>query len=167
MVRMGGGTKLVATRREFVLAAGAFGLAAATPATALAQGAASVPRGTAGRMEAAIRDAVGGKKVAPGKVKLDVPPLIENGNVVPVTVAVESPMTEADYVKRIHLFNEKNPQPYVATFHLGPRTGKASVATRIRLADSQKLVAIAELADGTLWSDSVEVIVTLAACVEG
>jgi len=75
-------------------------------------------------------------------------------------------MTEADHVDSIHIFNQKNPQPYVATFHLGPRAGKAYVATRIRLADSQRIVAIARLADGSLWSDSADIIVTLAACTE-
>ena len=84
----------------------------------------------------------------------------------PVTVAVESPMTEADHVKSIHLFNEKNPQPNVANFHLGPRAGRASVSTRMRLADSQKVIAIAQLSDGSFWSESVDVIVTLAACLE-
>jgi sulfur-oxidizing protein SoxY len=117
-------------------------------------------------MAAAIADVVKGAKVTPGRVTLAVPPLIENGNVVPLTVAVDSPMTEADHVRRVHVFNEKNPQPHVATFHLGPRSGRASVSTRIRLADSQRLVAIAELSDGSLWSAAVEVVVTLAACVE-
>jgi sulfur-oxidizing protein SoxY len=85
---------------------------------------------------------------------------------VSLTVSVESPMSEADHVESIHIFNEKNPQPYVAAFNLGPRAGKAQVATRIRLADSQRVVAIARLSDGSFWSDSVDVIVTLAACTE-
>jgi sulfur-oxidizing protein SoxY len=84
-----------------------------------------------------------------------------------LTVSVDSPMTEADHVASIHLFNQKNPQPYIAAFHLGPRAGKASVSTRIRLADSQRVTAIARLADGSFWSDSADVIVTLAACAEG
>ena len=75
-------------------------------------------------------------------------------------------MTAADHVKAIAIFNEKNPQPHVAVFHLGPRAGKASVATRIRLADSQKVVAIAEMSDGSCWSDTQDVIVTIAACLE-
>jgi sulfur-oxidizing protein SoxY len=84
-----------------------------------------------------------------------------------MTVSVESPMTATDYVKSIHVFNEKNPQPNVIGVHIGPRAGKASVATRIRLADSQKVVAIAQMSDGSVWSGQVDVIVTLAACVEG
>jgi sulfur-oxidizing protein SoxY len=84
-----------------------------------------------------------------------------------MTVSVESPMTATNYVKSIHVFNEKNPQPNVIGIHLGLRAGKASVATRIRLADSQKVVAIAQMSDGSVWSGQVDVIVTLAACVEG
>ncbi|MGC1891500.1 MAG: SoxY-related AACIE arm protein, partial [Stellaceae bacterium] len=117
-------------------------------------------------MAEAIRELIGEAPVAPGKVKLELPSIVENGNTVPLTVSVESPMTEADHVESIHIFNQKNPQPYVAAFHLGPRAGKASVATRIRLADSQRVVAIARLSDGSFWSDSANVIVTLAACTE-
>jgi sulfur-oxidizing protein SoxY len=75
-------------------------------------------------------------------------------------------MTQADYVKTIHVFTEKNPQPWVASFHLGPRAGRAVVSTRIRLADSQTVTAIAEMSDGSFWSQDVNVIVTLAACTE-
>jgi sulfur-oxidizing protein SoxY len=117
-------------------------------------------------MEEAIRAFAGEAPIRTGKVKLDIPPLIENGNAAPLTVTVESPMTATDFVKTIAVFNEKNPQPNVATFHLGPRAGRASVSTRIRLANSQKLVAVAELSDGSFWSGSVEVIITIPACVE-
>ena len=75
-------------------------------------------------------------------------------------------MTKENHVKAIHVFNEKNPQPNVITVRLGPRAGKAQVSTRIRLADTQKVIAIAEMSDGTFWSDTQEVIVTLAACLE-
>ena len=74
-----------------------------------------------------------------GKVKLDIPPLVENGNTVPMTVSVTSPMTAQDYVKSIHVFNEKNPQPNIGNFYLGPQAGRAQVSTRIRLADTQKV----------------------------
>jgi len=117
-------------------------------------------------MTAAIRELIGEASLEPGKVKLELPSIVENGNTVPVTVSVESPMTEADHVESIHIFNQKNPQPYVAAFHLGPRAGKASVATRMRLADSQRIVAIARFSDGSFRSDSAEIIVTLAACTE-
>ena len=85
----------------------------------------------------------GGAAVKTGKVKLDVPPLVENGNTVPMTVSVASPMAPEDHVKSIHVFNEKNPQPNIGNFYLGPHAGRAQVSTRIRLADSQKVVAIA------------------------
>jgi sulfur-oxidizing protein SoxY len=109
---------------------------------------------------------VGSARVNPGKVKLELPPLIENGNAVPLAVSVESPMTEIDHVRAIHVFTEKNPQPYVVSFHLGPRAGRARVATRIRLANSQTVVAICELSDGSFWSASADIVVTLAACLE-
>jgi len=121
---------------------------------------------TPAMLASAIRDLVGEATVKVGKVKLEIPPLVENGNTVPMTVSVESPMTAEDHVKSIHVFNEKNPQPNIGNFHLGPRAGRAKVATRIRLADSQKVTAIAQLSDGSFWSGSVDVIVTLAACTE-
>lgn len=146
----------VPSRRE-VLAAGA-GLATVL----LVRPASATPES----MDAAIRTLAGEAQIRTGKIKLDVPPLVENGNTVPITVTVESPMTAADHVKTIAIFNEKNPQSNVATFHLGPRCGRANVATRLRLATTQKLTAIAEMNDGSFWSDSADVIVTLAACTE-
>ena len=124
-------------------------------------------QGTPMEMEAAIREFAGGGPIRPGRVVLDIPPLVENGNTVPVTVTVDSPMTQADHVRRIALFNEKNPQPQVGVFHLGARAGRAQVATRMRLATSQTITALALLSDGSFWSDTADVIVTLAACVEG
>src|SRR5438477_4541022 len=148
--------QLLLTRRRILLTAAGIGLASFTaPAGA-----------TEDAMAEAIRDLIGEAALAPGKVKLELPSIVENGNTVPLTVSVESPMTEADHVESINIFNQKNPQPYIAAFHLGPRAGKASVATRIRLAASQKVIAIARLADGSFWSDSADVIVTLAACTE-
>ena len=152
----GGEGNVWPTRRRILLIATGIGLlSVARPAGA-----------TEEKMAEAIRELIGEAPVAPGKVKLELPSIVENGNTVPLTVSVESPMTEADHVESIHIFNQKNPQPYVAAFHLGPRAGKASVATRIRLADSQRVVAIARLSDGSFWSDSADVIVTLAACTE-
>jgi len=117
-------------------------------------------------MAEASRKVVGTATPTEGRVKLDVPPLVENGSTVPLTVSVESPMTEADHVKAIHVFNEKNPQPNVFSARLGPRSGKAIVGTRIKLGDSQRIVAIAETSDGKFWSAGADVIVTLAACLE-
>jgi sulfur-oxidizing protein SoxY len=149
------------TRRQFLgLAGGAAALSAVPIVTVRPADA------TPAMLAAAIRNVVGEGAVRPGKVKLDVPPLVENGNTVPLTVSVASPMTPDDHVKSIHVFNEKNPQPNVGNFYLGPRAGRAQVSTRIRLADSQKVVAIARLSDDSFWSASVDVVVTLAACTE-
>ena len=123
-------------------------------------------RATSADLDAAIREIAGDRPVKPGRIKLDIPPLIENGNAVPLTVSVESPMTAADHVKAIHVFNEKNPQPHVFNAWLSPANGRARIATRIKLADTQKVVGIAEMSDGTLWSASADVIVTIAACIE-
>jgi len=117
-------------------------------------------------LDEAIRKVVGNAQVRHGKVKLDLPPLIDNGNTVPLSVEVESPMTAADHVRAIHIFTERNPQPYVLTAHLGPRAGRARIATRARIADTGTVTAIAQMSDGSFWSDSVRVIVTLSACLE-
>ena len=124
-------------------------------------------RALPGEMAAAIADFTGEIPALPGRVRLDVPPLVENGNSVTLTVAVDSPMTPADHVRAIAVFNERNPQPNVAVFRFGPRAGRAAVTTRMRLATSQRVVAVAELSDGSFRSASADVIVTLAACVEG
>jgi len=158
-----GDDMLHATRRRFLIdtaaLAGSLGVGLAlTPKPASA---------TPESMRAAIRKVVGDSALKKGKVKIDLPPLIENGNAVTLTVSAESPMTATDHVKAIHVFTEKNPQPNVVGIHLGPRAGRASVSTRIRLADSQKVTAIAQMSDGSFWSDELEVIVTLAACLEG
>lgn len=117
-------------------------------------------------LDAALRAFAGGKPITEGRVHLDIALLIENGNAAPVTITVDSPMTATDHVRRIALFNERNPQRDVAVFKLGPRAGKASVSTRMRLATSQHLVAVAEMSDGSFWQHGTEVIVTIAACIE-
>ena len=117
-------------------------------------------------LDEAIRKVTGGAQVRPGRVKLDIPPLIDNGNTVPLSVEVESPMSAADHVKAIHVFTERNPQPYVLSVQLGPRSGRARIATRARIGDTGAVIAIAQMSDGSFWSDSVKVIVTLSACLE-
>jgi sulfur-oxidizing protein SoxY len=149
-----------ATRRDVLRIAGALALGATAPAKV--DPAAATPA----EMRAALASITGEAKVNAGRVKLDIPPLVENGNTVPCTVTVESPMTAADHVKAIHVLAEKNPQPYVVSAILGPRAGRASVSTRIRLRDTQNVLAIAELSDGTFWSDQINVIVTVGACME-
>ena len=145
------------TTRRQVLAAGAGALSFVLSRPA---------RATPETLAAAIKAFVGDASVRKGRIKLNIPPLVENGNAVPMTVTVDSPMTANDFVKTIAIFNERNPQPNVAHFHLGPRSGRATVSTRIRLGDSQNIVAIAQLSDGSYWTDTVELIVTLPACVE-
>src|SRR3954463_12748789 len=149
------------TRRQFLGFAGGAAVAGTMPVITLRPAEA-----TPAMLSSAIRQLVGDAVVKTGKVKLDVPPLVENGNTVPLTVSVDNPMTPDNHVKSIHVFNEKNPQPNVGNFYLGPNAGRAQVSTRIRLADSQKITAIAKLSNGTFWSASVDIIVTLAACTE-
>ena len=144
---------VLATRRAFLAATGAALIvrpASATPDT----------------MKSAIRQVVGSNPVKPGRINLDLPPLVENGNSVTMTVTVDSPMTASDHVKAIHVFTEKNPQPNVISATLGPRAGRAELQTRIRLADTQTVIAICELSDGSFWSDKVDVVITLGACLE-
>ena len=150
-----------ATRRRFLGLAGSAAVLGAVPVVTLRPAEA-----TPATLATAIRNLVGAAAVRTGKIKLDIPPLVENGNTVPMTVSVSSPMTSEDFVKRIHVFNEKNPQPNIGNYYLGPRAGRAQVSTRIRLADSQKVVAIAHLSDGSFWSATADVVVTLAACTE-
>lgn len=117
-------------------------------------------------LQAVERQWAGGQPITEGRVLLDIAPLVENGNAVPISVLVDSPMTAADHVVEIVVFNERNPQRDVARFSLTPASGRAQVQTRIRLATSQQLVALARLRDGSLWSHHVDVLVTLAACIE-
>jgi sulfur-oxidizing protein SoxY len=152
-----------ASRRRFLIES-----AALAGAAGIGLSLTSVPASaTPASMRAAIRKVVGEAPLKKGKLKIDLPPLIENGNAVPLVLTCDSPMTAEDHVKAMHVFTEKNPQPNVISIQLGPRAGRASVSTRIRLADSQKVVAIAQMSDGSFWSEEIEVIVTLAACLEG
>jgi sulfur-oxidizing protein SoxY len=146
------------SRRQFIGHASALGVVALISARPA--------RATPAAMKSAINDVVKGAPVRAGRVKLDIPPLVENGNTVPLTVSVDSTMTAEQHVVSIHVFNEKNPQPNVGNFYLGPRAGRAQVATRMRLADTQTITAIAKLSDGSFWSATTDVIVTLAACTE-
>ncbi|MBL8327501.1 MAG: SoxY-related AACIE arm protein [Rubrivivax sp.] len=148
------------TRRQLLgagLAAACTGLLRVQPA-----GAAASPA-----FEAALQQLTGGAVPQHGRVQLEISPLVENGNAVPVLLWLDSPMTEADHVRRLALLTERNPQPEVAVFQLSRLSGRARVATRIRLATSQTLWALAETGDGRWWMSGAEVVVTLAACVEG
>lgn len=142
-----------ARRRTLALLAGTAGLLIVRPAVATPQVLAEV-----------LAQLFGARTVSSGKVALELPKLAENGAVVPVTVSVDSPMTEQEHVRRIHLFAEKNPQPRVLDVVLSPANGRARVSSRIRIADSQQILAIAELSDGSLWSTAVHVEITVAGC---
>lgn len=141
-------------RREFL--AGMAG-ALALPAAALAADDALDP---------AAAKVAKGAPVRKGKVKLTLPQLADNGNSVPIKIVVDSPMTATDYVKSIHLYSERNPVSNMANFYLGPRTGKAEIDSRVRLAGSQKVTAVAALSDGTFWYDVAPIVVTLSACLD-
>ena len=117
-------------------------------------------------MADAMRTALAGVSVKPGRVKIDISPLAENGNSVPLTIVVDSPMTAADHVKTIYVFSPENPLPDIARFHLTPRAGRAQVKTSIRLATSQKIEVVAVMSDGSAWGSAAEVIVTLSACFD-
>ena len=114
----------------------------------------------------AIQKIVGSNTLNEGKVKLVLPPLIENGNLVVLKVGVDNPMTEQNYVKAIHIIAEGNPLPNVFSAYLTPRSGTANITTRVRLAESQKVWAIAQLSDGSFWQSSVQTMVTTSACTE-
>lgn len=114
----------------------------------------------------AIKKITGGAPLQAGKVTLTIPPLVENGNLVVLKVSVVSPMTANDYVKAIHVIAEANPLPNIFTVYLTPRSGTANVTTRVRLADSQKVWAIAQMSNGSYWQGSAETLVTLSACTE-
>lgn len=117
--------------------------------------------------EALLRELTRGAPVRIGRVVVDTPTLADNGHSVPLRIAVDSPMTAADHVRRITILAERNPRPVVASYSLGPHSGRAEIVTRIRVADIQDVVAVAEFSDGSFWMGSAHVIVTELACLEG
>ncbi|MFC5395345.1 thiosulfate oxidation carrier protein SoxY [Bosea vestrisii] len=147
------------SRRE-VMAAGAAGLAlAALPASTQA----AAPPALAELITRVTEGAVPERS----KVSFDIPQLVENGNSVDVAILVESPMTEADHVRWIHVIAEKNPFPDVARFHLTPRSGRADIRATLRLATSQKVAVVASLSSGGYVMADADIVVTLSACIDG
>jgi sulfur-oxidizing protein SoxY len=142
-------------RQLLAAAAGATLVVSSRPAGALSE-----------ELAGALRGFTGGAASREGKVNFDIAPLVENGNTVPITITVESPMTAADHVQAIAVFNEKNPRREVVACKLTPAMGRAVVSTRIRLATTQQLVAVAKMSDGSFYTHTVDVVVTLAACIE-
>jgi sulfur-oxidizing protein SoxY len=112
----------------------------------------------------ALAKLTGGRAVKKGRVKLKLPPIAENGNTVPMTISVDSPMTAGDYVKAIHVLADGNPTPDVASFFFTPASGKAQVTTRIRMAKTQNIIAVAEMSNGSLYQGSKNVKVTIGGC---
>ena len=136
-------------------------LAAAVVATGLSS---TRVRADAASTQAAIDELTGGGALSEGRIKLDVPEIAENGNTVPIKFSVESPMTDDDYVKTVHIFAEGNPLPSVGSFHFTPASGKAAASTRMRLAKTQNVVAVAEMSDGSLYTAKKEIKVTIGGC---
>ena len=148
--------KTETSRREALALAGLAGLAALlAPRMSFAD---------AAMVDAEIKKLYGDKKFDSGKIKLDVPEIAENGLVVPITVDVESPMTDADYVKAVHVFADGNPLPGIVSYKFTPACGKASASTRMRLAQTQNIICIAEMSDGKLYSTKSSVKVTIGGC---
>ncbi len=146
-----------ATRRQWLAGSLTMGVFSVIPTPA---------RATPEEMATAIHNAFGDRPIQPGRVELKLPALAENGNSVRMQVSVDSPMTEADHVKTLHVFAEANPLPDIVRFELGPLSGRAQVETRIRVAAEQHITAIAEMNDGSLWSGSAHIVVTEAACLD-
>lgn len=146
------------TRRQVMIGVGAAGGLMLLPRDAST---------TAELRDKALKELTGGAPVGDGRVSLTIPKVAENGLSVYTTVAVESPMTDADHVRAIHILSEKNPIAHLLTWHLGPRAGVAKVSTNIRLAASQQVTALAEMSDGSFWRDRQDVVVTIAACIDG
>jgi len=146
-------------RRKVLMSFGAGGLAVAAltlmPRKVLADRAA---------MDEAIKERIGDAGMQEGRITLDLPQIAENGNTVPLTVEIDSPMTDMDHVKAVHIFAEGNPLPRVASFYFSPKSGRARAATRIRLAKTQNVVAVAEMSDGSVYTTKTEVKVTIGGC---
>lgn len=146
-------------RRRFLAATGAALAAGAMPAGAQRFQPAQ-------DIEPLLQQLTGGKAPQKGGIEVELPQIAENGSSVPMRIRVETPMTSADHVGALHILAERNPRPLVASFHLGPHSGKADVSTRVRLAGTQKVRVLAAMSDGTFRIAELEVLVTSAACLD-
>lgn len=147
---------LVPNRRRALQMAGLATLAAVlAPRMALA---------TEAQVAEEMKKLFGGKSMGEGKIKLDLPEIAENGLVVPINIDVDSPMTDADFVKSVHVFADGNPLPQVVTYTFTPESGRASASTRMRLAQTQNVIAVAEMSNGALYSAKAQVKVTIGGC---
>jgi len=148
-------TAMTNRRQALQLAAGAAAATLIAPNLALAD---------AKAVEAEIKKLYGDKKMESGRIKLDVPQIAENGLVVPINIEIESPMTDADFVKAVHIYADGNPLPGIISYAFTPACGKASAAARMRLAQTQNIVAVAEMSNGALFTAKSEVKVTIGGC---
>ena len=143
----------------------------AFPRRALAQPSVNPAPGTDARIlntpQGTLQSILKGAAMRRGRVRLELPSIGENGHSVPMTVRVDSPMSEADFVRRIDLVSEKNPVPLMATFFLGPHVGRAEVESRVRLNGTQRVTALAQLSDGSFWFDAADIVVNESACLDG
>jgi sulfur-oxidizing protein SoxY len=146
-------------RREALISLGA-GAVALVSLTMLPRAA----RADKAATDEAIKALIGDKSAQDGRITLDLPQIAENGNTVPIGVSVDSPMSEKDYVKAVHIVADGNPLPNVASFHFTPASGKASAATRMRLAKTQNVIAFAEMSDGSIYTAQATVKVTIGGC---
>jgi len=157
----------LSTRRRFLAALVAL---PALPRRALAQPSVNPAPGVDARIlntpQGTLEGILKGVPMRKGRVRLELPSVAENGHSVGMTVRVESPMSDANYVRRIDLIADKNPVPLVATFFLGPESGRAEIETRLRLNGTQRVSAIAQLSDGSFWFDAADVVVNELACLD-
>ena len=151
------------TRRDVLASAGA---AAFVASGLVVDGVASQAAAEPADMAREIKAVIGAGKYTEGRVTLTLPELTENGNSSPLGIFVESPMTAADHVRAVHIFSEKNPVAHIARLALGPRAGRAKLATSIRIAESQTIIVVAEMNDGSFWSGKAETVVTTPACID-
>lgn len=153
-------------RRQLLVAAGvgllAPGAAVSTATAQQTEAAAVTAQYTAARFAL-----LAGREAKLGRVELDVPRLAESGNSVSLRVTVASPMSPTDHVRFVHILSEQNPVAVIAKFSFGPRSGRAEVATNVRLATTQNVHALAEMSDGSVWEAASEVVVLIAACLDG
>ncbi len=147
---------LLLTRRQTLVGLGAtFLLVVAAPLPAFAADADTAD---------AIKQQFGDTVPMDGKITLKLPALAETGNSVPITVTVDSPMTDTDRVARVVIFANRNPRPLIASMIFGPKAGKPVFSTTMRLSGTQDVIAIAEMADKSLWKTQTRVTVTVGAC---
>jgi sulfur-oxidizing protein SoxY len=154
-------------RRRALAALLALGWARGAAAQPVMNPAPGIDARTINTPEGALRSILNGAVMRRGRVRLGLPRVAENGHSVGMTVEVDSPMTETEHVRQIDLVADKNPVPRVATFFLGPASGRAEIESRLRLNGTQRVTAIARLSDGSFWFDAVEVTVNELACLDG